>query len=288
MRLDGLLGEDQSGRDLVIAPAQGDQLEDLAFALGAGFLFVSLYGGNLNGINALLFGSIIGVTEGDVTRVVIAAAVAVVVIGVIGRPLLFASIDPDVAGARGVPTRWVSIAFTVLLGLAAAASAEVTGALLVFALLVLPAGTAQSLTARPAVGLFLSVGLAVVITWTGLAVAYYSPYPIGFWLTTFAFAVFLATRGATARARICAGHPAGADPGAIQRQDPDAPTCGDLPESAAVLDYLPPAVSVSAVPATYFRSLPVRCLIAEPSAAADPARHVASWECAASWGGPGC
>src|SRR5205823_1850798 len=179
-----------------------------AFALGAGFLFVSLYGGNLNGINALLFGSIIGVTEGDVTRVVIAAAVAVVVIGVIGRPLLFASIDPDVASARGVPTGWVSIAFTVLLGLAAAASAEVTGALLVFALLVLPAGTAQSLTARPAVGLFLSVGLAVVITWTGLAVAYYSPYPIGFWLTTFAFAVFLAARGATGHRRRARWQPA--------------------------------------------------------------------------------
>jgi zinc/manganese transport system permease protein len=66
--------------------------------------------------------------------------------------------------------------------------------LLVFALLVLPAATAQTLTARPAVGVLMSVGLAVVITWLGLGVAYYSPYPIGFWITTFAFAAFVLAR----------------------------------------------------------------------------------------------
>jgi zinc/manganese transport system permease protein len=165
-----------------------------ALALASGFLFVSLYGGNLNGINSLLFGSIVGVTEGDVVQVLVAAIVALTVIGVIGRPLFFASIDPDVAAARGVPVRWLSVGFTVLLGVAAAASTQVTGALLVFALLVLPAATAQSLTARPAASLLLSVGLAVLITWLGLGIAYYSPYPIGFWITTVAFAVFVLAR----------------------------------------------------------------------------------------------
>jgi zinc/manganese transport system permease protein len=165
-----------------------------AFALACGFLFVSLYGGNLNGINALLFGSILGVTDADVIRVFVAGAVAVLVIGLIGRRLLFASIDPDVADARGVPVRKLAITFTVLLGVAAAASTQVTGALLVFALLVLPAATAQTLTARPAMSLLLSVGLAVLITWVALGVAYYSPYPVGFWITTVAFAVFVLAR----------------------------------------------------------------------------------------------
>jgi zinc/manganese transport system permease protein len=165
-----------------------------AFALASGYLFVTLYGGNLNGINALLFGSLIGVTEADVVRVLLAAIAALAVVGVIARPLLFASIDPDVAAARGVPVRSLSISFTVVLGVAAAASTQVTGALLVFALLVLPAATAQTLTARPAVSMLMSVGLAVLITWLGLGVAYYSPYPIGFWITTFAFGVFVLAR----------------------------------------------------------------------------------------------
>ena len=165
-----------------------------AFALASGFLFVTLHGGNLNGINALLFGSIIGVTEADVVRVLLTAIVGLVILGVIARPLLFASIDPDVAAARGVPVRWLSIGFTVLLGLAAAASTQVTGALLVFALLVLPAATAQTFAVRPAISALLSVALAVLITWLGLGVAYYSPYPIGFWITTFAFATFVLAR----------------------------------------------------------------------------------------------
>jgi zinc/manganese transport system permease protein len=165
-----------------------------AFALASGFLFVTLHGGNLNGINALLFGSIIGVTEGDVIRVLLAAIATLVIMGGIARPLLFASIDPDVAAARGVPVRRLSISFMLVLGLAAAASTQVTGALLVFALLVLPAATAQTLTARPAVSALLSVALVVLITWLGLGVAYYSPYPIGFWITTFAFAAFVLAR----------------------------------------------------------------------------------------------
>jgi zinc/manganese transport system permease protein len=82
----------------------------------------------------------------------------------------------------------------VLLGVAAAASVQITGALLVFTLLVIPAAAAHALTSRPSIGVVLSVGLALVITWLGLGVAYYSPYPIGFWTTTLAFAVFLAAR----------------------------------------------------------------------------------------------
>jgi zinc/manganese transport system permease protein len=93
----------------------------------------------------------------------------------------------------------LSTAFLVLLGLAAAAASQITGSLLVFALLVMPAATAQRLTPRPVAGLAIAVGGAVGVTWLALVVAFYSPYPIGFWVTTLAFAAYLS-------AGVAAGH----------------------------------------------------------------------------------
>jgi zinc/manganese transport system permease protein len=113
------------------------------------------------------------------------------VMALVGRPLLFASVDPDVAAARGVPSRGLGVLFLVLLGAATAEVSQITGSLLVFALLVMPAATAQRLTARPGRSLLLSVVLALAVTWFGLAAAYFSPYPIGFWITTFAFGCYL-------------------------------------------------------------------------------------------------
>ncbi|HVA04500.1 MAG TPA: metal ABC transporter permease [Acidimicrobiales bacterium] len=162
------------------------------FLLALGFLFVSLYRGNLNGINSLLFGNFLGITTSQVLTLFLVALGALGVLGVISRPLLFASIDPDVASARGVPVRAVSLVFLVLLGLAAAEASQITGALLVFALLVMPAATAQRLTARPVLGGAIAVVLGLAVTWIGLGVAYYSPYPIGFWVTTLAFAAYVA------------------------------------------------------------------------------------------------
>jgi zinc/manganese transport system permease protein len=173
-----------------------------AFGLGCGFLFVSLYRGNLNGINALLFGSFLGVTNANVVTVAVLAVVALAVLSMIARPLLFASVDPDVAAARGLPVRLLSTGFLVLLGVAAAATSQITGALLVFALLVLPAATAQRITPRPSFGIAISVALALIVTWLGLAFAYYSGYPIGFFVTSVAFAIYLAASGwAAASAR---------------------------------------------------------------------------------------
>ena len=169
-----------------------------ATALACGFLFVSLHGGNLNGINSLLFGTLNGVTNADVARLLAVAVVVVAALGFIGRPLLFASVDADVARARGVPVQWLSIGFLLLLGATAAAAAQITGALLVFALLVLPAATAQALTSRPAVGLLVSTVTALLVTWVGLGIAYYSPYPFGFWITSIAFGVYVVARAAVA------------------------------------------------------------------------------------------
>ena len=165
-----------------------------AFALGLGFLFVGLYHGLLNGISSLLFGTFLGISDTQAHTLVAVAAVALGLLAVAGRPLLFASIDGDVARAAGVPVRALSLGFLLLLGLAVAATSQITGALLVFALLVAPAATAQQLTARPLPGLLLSVLLGLAVTWLGLAFAYFSIYPAGFYITSLAFAAYVLAR----------------------------------------------------------------------------------------------
>jgi zinc/manganese transport system permease protein len=166
-----------------------------AAALASGFLFVNLYGGFLNGANAMLFGSFLGITASQVLLLLGVAAAALVGLAGLARPLLFASVDPAVASARGVPVRALSLMFLILLAVAAAEVAQVTGTLLVFALLVVPASTAQALTPRPLLSVILTVVLGVAITWSALFVAYYQPYPIGFFVTSFAFAAYLLATG---------------------------------------------------------------------------------------------
>ncbi len=165
-----------------------------AFALGLGFLFVNLYSGQLAGLESLLFGTFLGITTGQVQTLLWVALAAFLALAAIGRPLLFASVDAEVARAAGVPTRMLAGLFLLLLGLAVAATAEITGALLVFALLVTPAATARQITARPGAGLALSVALALAVTWVGLTIAYFSPYPVGFWVTSLSFGLFVAVR----------------------------------------------------------------------------------------------
>jgi zinc/manganese transport system permease protein len=169
-----------------------------SFALACGFLFVARYKGLLNGINALLFGDFLGITTEQVTLLGAVAAVSLTILGVIARPLAFASIDPDVASARNVPVRALSVAFLVLLGAATAEASQITGTLLVFALLVMPAATAQALTARPVLGLALTITIGLIVTWLGLSVAYYTPFPVGFFVTSFAFTGYV---GGQARSR---------------------------------------------------------------------------------------
>jgi zinc/manganese transport system permease protein len=173
-----------------------------AFALACGALFVSLYGGFLSGLTGLLFGSFLGISPGQVVALLAVAAAALAVLGVIARPLFFASVDPDVAEARGVPVRFLSGLFLVLLGCAAAEVSQITGALLVFALLVMPAATAQRVTSRPMASFWLTIAVGLVVVWLALAAAYYSVYPVGFFVTTFGFAAFvLAAGGRTAASR---------------------------------------------------------------------------------------
>ena len=187
-----------------------------ALALACGFLFVSLYKGFLSGLNGLLFGTITGVSDAQVLVLLLAGAGCLVALAALGRPLLFASIDPAVAAARGVPVRALGAGFLVLLGIAAAGTSQVTGSLLVFALLVTPAAIALRLTARPAAGLALSIGVALAVTWIGEGIAFFSPYPIGFWVTTLAFAAYLlATAYRTTTDRLGPRRRRPAHPGAL-------------------------------------------------------------------------
>ncbi|MEU8579244.1 metal ABC transporter permease [Streptomyces abikoensis] len=166
-----------------------------AFLLACGYLFTALYKGLLEGPQTILFGTFLGITTTQVT-VLLGVGIAVLALLVlIGRPLLFASVDPRVAAGRGVPVRVLSVAFLMLLGAATAEASQITGTLLVFALMVVPAATAQTLTARPAASLLLAVGLALAATWAGLTAAYYSPYPLGFFVTSFAFAGYVLALG---------------------------------------------------------------------------------------------
>jgi zinc/manganese transport system permease protein len=112
------------------------------------------------------------------------------------RPLLFASLDPDIAEARGLPVRGLGVAFMILLGFAVATAVQVVGVLLIFALLILPAAAAQQLTATPARAIGLAVLIAVACVWVGLVIGFYLPYPPSFFITALAFLSYLATRGA--------------------------------------------------------------------------------------------
>ena len=186
---------------LVIAVLQGngDHEESAltgtvqAFLLASGFLFIALYKGLLEGPQTILFGTFLGITASQVTVLLCVGIVVLAVLALIGRPLLFASVDPQVAAGRGVPVRALSVVFLVLLGAATAEASQITGTLLVFALMVIPAATAQVLTARPGLSLMLTVLLAFAATWLGLTAAYYSPYPLGFFVTSIAFAGYLLT-----------------------------------------------------------------------------------------------
>jgi len=169
-----------------------------AFGLGCGLLFLSLYHGVLADYENLLFGSFLGITRGQVLQLTIVSVLTLVLFAIVGRPLLFASVDEGVARARGVPARALGMAFLLVLGLTVAATAQITGVLLVFALLVAPAATAQVITPRIGASLALTLALGVFITWVGLGLAYFYNYPVGFFITSVAFALYFLARVARA------------------------------------------------------------------------------------------
>jgi len=169
-----------------------------AWILGLGTFFLAIYTTSRSssdpGANArVLFGSIFGISASAAVIATAVAAVIVVVLAVLGRPLLFASIDPAVAAARGLPVRLIGVAFLAIVGASAAEASQVVGALLLFGLLAAPAAAAQRITDRPWPGVMLSGALGVGVVWTGVTFAYAVPKaPASFSIMTVAAGVYLA------------------------------------------------------------------------------------------------
>jgi zinc/manganese transport system permease protein len=172
-----------------------------AVALALGYLFLSLYGGVLESVETLLFGSAVGISAGQVRTLAIVGVLALAALAAIARPLLYASVDEQAARADGVPVRALAVAFLVLLALAVAAIAQIVGVLLTFALLVAPAATAQQLTARIGASLALAVALALVEVWAALALTYFTDVALGFYVTSIALAFYALARASRTLAR---------------------------------------------------------------------------------------
>jgi zinc/manganese transport system permease protein len=183
----GLLGDKLRGRDVAIGAT-------LAFSLALGSLFLTVSTKLAGEAVNILFGNILAISPADVQFVILFASVSLVAVGIMYRPLLFASLDPEIAEARGLPVRGLGVAFMLLLGFAVATAVQVVGVLLIFALLILPAASGQQLTARPARAIAWAVGIGVVCVWLGLLIGFYLPYPPSFFITTLAFLSYVATR----------------------------------------------------------------------------------------------
>jgi zinc/manganese transport system permease protein len=166
----------------------------MPFGLGIGILALALYEGRAANKFGLLTGQIIAVDDPQVFWLIATALVVVIALLVIWRPLSFASLDPEVAEARGVPTKALGIIFMLLLALAVAASVQIVGALLVMTLLVTPAAAALRLTASPLLVPILSMVFAVVAVVGGILLALGGGLPISPYVTTLSFAIYLVAR----------------------------------------------------------------------------------------------
>jgi zinc/manganese transport system permease protein len=166
----------------------------LAFGLGLGVLFLSLYGGDATTATNLLFGSIVGVSDAQLRNIAIVGAIVLAGLAVLYRPLFFSSVDPEIAAARGVPIRALSVAIFLLLALTTAEAIQVVGVLLVLTLVITPAAAARHLTGRPGLALLLSVGIALVSTEGGILLSLAKPWPSTFFITTISFGFYVAAR----------------------------------------------------------------------------------------------
>ncbi len=173
----GCLGERAEGRDVAIGLV-------LSLSLGLGLLFLHLYTAYAGQATALLFGNVLGVSRPLIRTLALMTAGSLVALGAILRPLVFASLQPEVAEAKGVPLRLVSVLFLGIVALAVAGATQIVGVLLVFSLLVGPAAAAMRLTRHVAAGVLISVALAVASAWGGLVASYYTDWPASFWITT--------------------------------------------------------------------------------------------------------
>ncbi|WP_409328448.1 metal ABC transporter permease [Trujillonella humicola] len=188
----GLLGRRVAEREIATGTV-------LAFATGLGVLFGSLASANASTTTSVLFGNLLAVSDDELVVFALFTAAVVVVLALVARPLVFASVDPAVAEARGVPVRALGVAFVVLLALTITMAVQVVGTLLLFGLVVTPAATALRLTARPGRVAAISVAIALLSVWTGLVLAAMFNLPPSFFVVTVSVLTWATVLTATRR-----------------------------------------------------------------------------------------
>jgi zinc/manganese transport system permease protein len=180
----GFLGERVHERDVAIGMV-------LSLALGVGLLFLNFFTGSAVQATSLLFGNVLGVDRATLWQMAGLAVFSSCALGILARPLLFASARPELAEARGIDLRLVSMAYLALVGVAVAEAVQVVGVLLVFSLMVGPAAAAQRLTARFVSGFWISVGLAAAEAVAGVALAYATDWPASFWISFLSALIYM-------------------------------------------------------------------------------------------------
>jgi zinc/manganese transport system permease protein len=182
----GLLGEKLSQRDVAIGMM-------LSLALGLGLLFLHFFTSYASQAAALLFGNVLGVDNEALVALAALAAVSLAALALIARPLIFASLQSELAEAKGVPLRLISTAFLMIVAVAVAECSQIVGVLLVFTLMVGPAAAALAFTRRLYAGIALAAVLALFEAWGGLTLAYYSDWPVSFWIVALSGLVYFAS-----------------------------------------------------------------------------------------------
>ena len=183
----GLLGERLSGRDVAIGVV-------LSLALGFGLLFLHYYTAFAVQATMLLFGNVLAIDRPTIAILAGLGVVTLAALAVIMRPLLFATLQPELAEAKGVPLRIVSMAFLAVVALAVSACAQIVGVLLVFTLMVGPPATAQQLAGGLWKGLALSATIALADAWLGISAAYFTDWPVSFCIAALSGFGYLAAR----------------------------------------------------------------------------------------------
>jgi zinc/manganese transport system permease protein len=180
----GFLGERLAQRDVAIGIV-------LALSLGLGLLFLHFFTAYATQATSLLFGNVLAVDRRTVWILLVLGLVSVAALAVISRPLLFASLQPELAEAKGVSLRLYAVLFLAVVALATAECAQIVGVLLVFALMIGPAATAQRVTTRFGAGILLSAILALAEAWAGITLAFYTDWPSSFWITALSAGIYL-------------------------------------------------------------------------------------------------
>lgn len=190
----GVLGKQVVNRDVSTGTI-------LAVATALGVLFASLASENTSTVTSVLFGNLLAISTDQIHTFTLFTIGLVVVLAVVARPLLFASIDPQVAQAKGVAVGFLGIVFLVLLALAVTMAVQVVGTLLLFALVVTPAATALAITARPSLVVLLGTLISIAAVWLGLLVSVMFNLPPSFCIVTLAFLAWIVTVLVTRRGR---------------------------------------------------------------------------------------